>query len=303
MVRLTSLVPEAVDVLAAKHPYFVQGRSKSAAAGAALITAGVFPAIRARSNATAWSAFLEEKAPKVTDAVAADGAKKEEVAPIDEAEHRSGLGCFPASASAYVKGRGPVPVSGLEEGDLVLCGDIEAGRLAFSPFLCHVHLQAAVMADFLSIKTAATAAPLHVSREHLVFAANTPAEPVSATRAVDLHPGDWICRVGLDGDLQRVQITEVTDAPPLLGQYAPLTRRGSIIVNSVLCSCYADWGADPSPQWVRAISGSHEASHLALLPLRSGLLADAPAEDRDAQGIHPYCRALMRLPAAAQVLA
>lgn len=293
---------------AANDTSFIRSSGKGAAAGAALITAGVLPTIRARGNASSWSAFLDDKAPKAADAVAVVGAKsaaKEEAAaaPEEEVDHRAGLGCFPATASAYVKGRGPVRVSELEIGDLLLCGDTEAARLAFSPFLCHVHVQATVMADYLSIKTVATADPLHVSREHLVFAASSPAEPPSATRAADLHPGDWLCRVGFDGDLQRVQITEIKEAPSLLGQYAPLTRRGSVIVDSVLCSCYADWGEDEAPQWVKAVSGSHEASHLALLPLRSGLLADAPVEDRNAQGIHPYCQALMRLPEAAQVLA
>lgn len=306
MVRLLGLVPDSADVWAAKDAAFMRPHGKGAAAGAALITAGVFPAIRARSNVSSWSAFLDDKAPKAADAVAAVGAKsaaKEEEAVIDEGEHKAGLGCFPATASAYVKGRGPVRVSELEPGDLLLCGDTEAGRLAFSPFLCHVHVQATVMADYLSVKTLTTAAPLHVSREHLVFAASSATEPPSATRAADLQPGDWLCRVGIDGDLQRVQVTEIQEAPSLLGQYAPLTRRGSVIIDSLLCSCYADWGAEPSPQWVKALSGSHEASHLALLPLRSGLLADAPVEDRDAHGIHPYCQALMRFPAAAQVLA
>eukprot|EP00933_Yihiella_yeosuensis_P012959 TRINITY_DN12246_c0_g1_i1.p1 TRINITY_DN12246_c0_g1~~TRINITY_DN12246_c0_g1_i1.p1 ORF type:complete len:307 (-),score=47.25 TRINITY_DN12246_c0_g1_i1:157-1077(-) len=231
---------------------------------------------------------------------AKDGEKKEE----------EGLHCFPASALVYVKGRGSIRLDEVQAGDLLLSGDESNRRLSFSPFLGHLHREVKTALDFVALRTAASSTPLLISQEHLVFTASSPSERFVATRASTLQKGQWIRRMGCDGDLCAVQLVDVSQELST-GLYAPLTESGTVLVNGILCSCYADAWPKTSPEWLRNLAATHEAAHGALLPWRLAcrltLAVAASAgprrdEKEELEGIHPYCRTLMALPAAAKAL-
>jgi len=219
-----------------------------------------------------------------------------------EEKKEEGMGCFPASASVYVKGRGPVAISDVRFGDLLLCGDAVSDSLMFSPFLGHMHTEGLDSADYLLLEFSKSSQPLLVSREHFVFAARSATSALTPQRAGDLREGDWLAHVSCDGDLGRVQIQSVTNSVHKVGRYAPLTSCGTIIVNGALCSCYADAFPDNAATWLRSLCATHEAAHCALLPLRLlcnfNLGRHDPADSTSQNGIHPYCRALMALPRA-----
>jgi len=222
-------------------------------------------------------------------------------------EHKGGgkifdHGCFPASASVYVKGRGPVPVSDVLPGDLLLCGDAARGHLLFSPFLGHLHREVAASADYITLEMAGGTATLAVSREHLVFASRSAGAQPTATPAHELRKGDWVRRVSYDGDLSRIQISTVSKAYKE-GVYCPLTEYGTVVVDGTLCSCYTDAFLTTAPSWFHRIAATHQVAHGALLPLRFacrmgwGLVPGAGTALRG--GIHPFCQALMALPVGA----
>jgi len=215
-------------------------------------------------------------------------------------EEKKGMGCFPASASVYVKGLGPVRIDEIQPGDMLLCGDAGAGALLFSKFLGHLHLEATTSADYVSLEMNGGGTVLAVSEEHLVFAASSPEAPAMPMVARELRAGDWVNRVGCDGGLVRAQISEVSKALED-GIYCPLTEFGTVVVNGTLCSCYADALRTVTRPWLQRVATTHQVSHGALMPLRLAcrLGFSGPGENK-LQGIHPYCRALLSLPVAAQ---
>lgn len=233
-----------------------------------------------------------------------EGEHKEE-----EGEHKEkgGMGCFPGRASVYVKGRGSIRVDAVCPGDMLLCGDAHAGRLFFSPFLGHLHLEELPHADYVSLKVGSAGATLLTTSEHLVFAASSGSTSAlsCARRAGDLCEGDWLSRVSCDGCLSRVQISAISHTAEE-GLYAPLTQCGTVVVEGFLCSCYADVLPASMPYWLRYFTASHEGLHGALFPWRVACSLGAnkgEAVSKVFHGIHPYCRALMKLPVVARALA
>jgi hypothetical protein len=235
----------------------------------------------------------------------ADGAKKEEGA--------SGGGCFPGSARIYAKDRGPVRVDELEQGDMILCGDAGQASLSFSPFVGHLHFEPDVLEDYIAIETSMDSrvgSPLLISKDHLIFAADSQNGRAIAVSARDLRKGDWLCRASSEGDLQRAEITNISIMHGLRGRYCPLTQSGTLVVEGSLCSCYVNPFIENAPAWLRRLAKNQELAHNVLLPLRLmstfGLkIRDgrkAFEEKNDAQGIHPYLRSLMSLPAVGTVV-
>merc|ERR1711972_658764 len=112
-------------------------------------------------------------------------------------------------------------------------------------------------------------------------------------------------RVTCDGDLTRVQVSTVCkDKDASKGVYAPLTECGTVVVEGILCSCYADIFPGTAMSFISRLAAAHEAAHSALFPLRLvarlGLSSKAPEPQK---GIHPFCRALLALPMTAQTVA
>jgi len=253
-----------------------------------------------------WAALPASRPPSGGRRVFSDASsfeEKEAAKPEDKGDEKKedGMGCFPGGASVYVKGRGPLPVSELCQGELLLCGEADTGKLLFSPFVGHMHMEVSNPSSFVSVKAGATdGAPLLLSPEHLIFAASSEDAPLVAVPAATLAGGQWILRVDpLCGSFRRVQVSEVTEVADK-GFYAPLTQCGTVVVEGALCSCYADALPARLPAWFRSLATSHQAMHHATLPLRlASLLGAAPQKGTEVrEGIHPYCRMLMALPMA-----
>mmetsp|Transcript_112708 Transcript_112708/g.318506 ORF Transcript_112708/g.318506 Transcript_112708/m.318506 type:complete len:304 (+) Transcript_112708:86-997(+) len=216
-------------------------------------------------------------------------------APKEEAEEKKEMQCFPSSSSVYVKGRGPTQICDLAAGDLLLSGD--GARLSFSPFVGYLHKDCKTYCDCIQVVTSDGNSALSVSPDHLVYASGSSTTKPAPVPAQELRVGDWISRVGCDGDLFRSQITEVSVVSKQ-GLYAPLTQCGTVVVDGSLCSCYGDVRM-VLPLWLQRLSTSHEVAHGALLPLRLACHLDPVVmrgfERNVCEGIHPYCRALMAL--------
>lgn len=302
MVCAFGIGPEAATWIASKGVAAWGGLWKFSDAQVAAISAAA-PLSRgglrsAREHAVTM--FNEEKKDDA-EAHAGDAHKEE------EQHHQSGggsllfeHGCFPASASVYVKGRGPVRVGEVRPGDLLLSGDASRGLLLFSPFLGHLHREVTTSADYVTLEVVGGSATLAVSPEHLVFASSSPSTCPTATPAHELREGDWLSRVSCDGDLTRVQIAAVSKAYKE-GVYCPLTEYGTVVVDGTLCSCYTDAFLTTAPAWLHRLAATHQVAHGALMPLRLACRLGwgrAPSTVMR-EGIHPFCRALMALPVGA----
>lgn len=236
--------------------------------------------------------------PRPRDVTAFADAPKKEAKKEDKPAEEGGQSCFPANAKVYVKGKGPVCMSDLTHGDLLLCGDEQTGHLLFSPFIGYMHESAEATLTCVTVEAGSAEADpgLRVSEEHLVFAAAAQDAPLVAVHAKELRAGDWISRVSCDGDLRRVKISSVSKVSEQ-GLYAPLSQCGTVVVEGILCSCYTD--SPHMPAWLRNMVSTHGIGHGALLPLRLASLLgliDSKTKtmaEQPSDGIHPYCRALM----------
>ncbi|KAI2505271.1 Phosphate ABC transporter substrate-binding protein [Fragilaria crotonensis] len=136
--------------------------------------------------------------------------------------------CFSGSNTAEVKGRGEVAMRDLAIGDMV---KVSGGK--FSEIYSFGHYEHDVEASFLSID-AGLEKPLVLSGDHMVFVDN------KAVAASTLAVGDKLSLVS--GFATVKMIKAVTD----VGVFAPFTKDGTIVVNSVVASSYVNLKGEDS---------------------------------------------------------
>lgn len=222
-----------------------------------------------------------------------------------------GSACFPSHATVLELRRGEIPIALLRVGDTIMAEDGGASRV-----VALLHENRTKLGLYLRLRHAAGA--LDVSPEHLVRArlvgrrggdaGSSERSEWSWAAAEDVRPGDAL----LDHDGEPLEVLSVSRLC-FCGAFAPLTVSGALLVNGVLCSCYAP----PS-----ALKFSHDTCHQAMLPLRAVAHAagfvenvtqidstkqplfslevkwlSAPFED---PSMHPYAAGLLRLASWAQ---
>lgn len=206
--------------------------------------------------------------------------------------------CFPAIALLQEKTRGRVRMSDLEVGD-----EVESDS-CFSKVVAMLHVSPQAIALYLLVQH--TGGELAISPQHLLRAKGSCEETASWIPAENIRPGDEL--VDDKGSCTTVQHVR---RACLRGAYAPLTASGCLVVDGILCSCFA-----PPAAW----KVPHEACQAVMLPLRlldwakrsterltqvSG--KKEPLLTIDALwllplgpdgSMHPYCSGLLRLAAS-----
>lgn len=145
--------------------------------------------------------------------------------------------CFPGD-SLVESDRGPVALSSIQEGDLVL------GASGFEPIVRWIH-DSALRMDYLNLQVEDQS--IRLSAQHMVFLADGRSKQA---RHVDI--GDLL--VTVKGPASVVKISYGTTQ----SFRAPLTRSGTVFVDGVLASNYA----------TAAPGVSHSVAHFGFLPLR-----------------------------------
>lgn len=188
-----------------------------------------------------------------------------------------GGACFPATATVQESRRGTIRMADVRVGD-----ELVGKGGSFSRVIAHLHDCPKGVALYLRIKHAS--GELLVSPQHLVYVRRHLAQLRNKTSASvgsntgfcrqfgdspncapsayqwvwlpaqDIRSGDEL--EDMHGDPVTVQ---AVSRACLHGIYAPLTSDGLIIVNGILCSCYA-----PPTEW----NVPHAACHVSMLPLR-----------------------------------
>merc|ERR1712008_77069 len=222
--------------------------------------------------------------------------------------------CFPSVATVWEKRRGQVTIDKISVGD-----EINAERGEPSRVIALLHNNPEQNASYLKVRY--NEGELVVSPQHLVRARICPDLNVEGSSfaskyalglswtwlpAEDLRPGDEL----EDGNGAAVRV-EAVSWELLRGAHAPLTASGAMLVEGILCSCYA-----PPVAWCLP----HQACHSAFVPLRvidslrntveqlsrprgakeplltveaMWMLPTPPAGAGLPRGLHPYAAALL----------
>lgn len=167
--------------------------------------------------------------------------------------------CFSEKATVQVEGRGTVAMKDLAVGDSVL-----VGRDEFQPVYAFAHKHATKATDFVQIHTDAKEdGPLELSGQHMLYV-NGRASPVLAN---SVRFGDEL-RGADEGSNKRVtKVRSVHRA----GVYAPLTPKGTIVVDGILASNYVSFQESSSSLELEGgypILSQQQVAHMALSPFR-----------------------------------
>uniref|UniRef100_A0A8C4X198 Sonic hedgehog signaling molecule n=1 Tax=Eptatretus burgeri TaxID=7764 RepID=A0A8C4X198_EPTBU len=192
-------------------------------------------------------------------------------------------GCFAGSTMVRTEAGVSKRMMDLQPGDRVLAIGHDGG-IVYSDFLLFLDEEPSIRRLFHVIDTEAPYyRRLHLTASHLVFVAKNSslfqdAHPLFASGVI---PGDiiFIVNGSGNGDMRGVRVARV-HTEIQWGSYAPLTAHGTIVVDSVLASCYA-------------MLDMHEVAHWAFAPLRLmhnlGMCSGSSAHGG---GIHWYPRLL-----------
>ena len=123
---------------------------------------------------------------------------------------------------------------------------------------------------------------------HLIYASSAAPQHWQPVFAGHLQTGSYVI-VNNSGSVGHARVVRVSWSRDSAGVYAPITARGTLVVDDVIVSCYAELS-------------SHAAAHLSLAPLRlvyhvTELLStfQQSAGDADVDGVHWYGALLWRL--------
>ena len=159
--------------------------------------------------------------------------------------------CFPLNAQVLIKGSGKKKIQDLKIGEEVQA--VSNGKITFSPVIAFMHKNEEAKSSYLVIETA-DGNSIAVSSKHLIYK-NDSDKPVFASEII---PGDHLLEVFSSGLMNNtlkpskvIKVTEVT----AVGIFAPLTVEGTVVVDSIVSSCYAN-------------VIDHELAHMAFAPLR-----------------------------------
>jgi len=129
---------------------------------------------------------------------------------------------------------------------------------------------------------------------HLIYAGSATSHPhtshLQPVFAGHLQTGSYVI-VNTSGNVGSARIERLTWSRDSAGVYAPITERGTIVVDDVIVSCYAEFS-------------NHAAAHACLAPLRyvycmselvNSWLFQYSVSDSDDDGVHWYAALLRRL--------
>ena len=192
--------------------------------------------------------------------------------------------------SRVVTQRGTVAIEELQLGDEVQT--IENGNLHMTTFLGWIHKEADHNEQFLKLKTEST--QITLSEKHVIFYKPKGRErDVMTTTFADLVEEGDLLKVILNGEVLWERVVDV-DRETRKGIYTPLTSAGTILVDNVLASCYADflfqfvvtsiYYSIPLPQ-----SKSVSQADMAFLPVRlfPWLLDNEESQVKDGLRFYP----------------
>lgn len=180
--------------------------------------------------------------------------------------------CFPEDTEVILPGGRKKKIQNLKIGDIVTT--IDSGNVSYSKITTFIHKnidkKSAYITIILNNGKRTTASP-----KHLIYANGN----YITTESVKI--GDNIQYI--DGNIIREVMVAGLEKNIKTGLYAPLTETGTIVIDNIHYSCYANYGIMDN------IRNSHEMANIAMAPLRYQTCSSKQNE------IHWYAQALMNL--------
>jgi hypothetical protein len=165
-----------------------------------------------------------------------------------------GPSCFSKSNLVEAQGKGIITMASLEVGDVIrTTNNNDSSRV-----IAFMHNDPLQEVEYLQIYTDASAVPLEISKQHLVYLGN---DHLGLVPAKDLNVGDV---------LSTGQIVTQVQSVKRQGLFAPLTESGNLWVSGVHASCYVSVLDEIVVPPVLQVL----ASHALLAPLRMACAFD-----------------------------
>lgn len=171
------------------------------------------------------------------------------------------LNCFAGSSTVVTRGGKQILMSDLVVGDEVLTAaestDGDTTELTYAPVIAFLDRDVEKSAEFVEIVTT-TAHKLTVTPSHLIYVADNSSTAPRMIFSAYAKVGYFVFAVGDEkaaNTATRDEIASIRVVQLSEGVYAPLTTAGTIMVDGITCSCYAEFG-------------SHRMVHAAMLPMR-----------------------------------
>ena len=172
----------------------------------------------------------------------------------------------------------------LQIGDKVESMD-STGRLAYSKVLAFLDYKPNSEDDFITITTKDPSTEVTITPSHLIYQPNKKTQRETVLLARDIIPGSFVY-VRNGTSFERFAAGRIIDMKKNNGKgaYAPLTEAGNIVVNNVLCSCYA-------------VMPNHDLAHWSFAPLRFAdwVFPGAAAYPKHQDGLHWYAEFLYKI--------
>ena len=139
--------------------------------------------------------------------------------------------------SKVITRRGLISIEELQLGDKVQT--IQNGNILMTNFLGWIHKEEHHTELFLKLKT--ESAQITLSEKHVIFykPKRIEGDAMTTTFADLVEEGDLL-EVTLNGEVRWERVVDI-DVETRKGIYTPLTSAGTILVDNVLASCYADF--------------------------------------------------------------
>lgn len=205
-------------------------------------------------------------------------------------------GCFTPESTAQLESGARKPLSELVIGDRVLSMDSN-GRAVYSDVILFMDRNLEQMETFVQLHTDGGAV-LTVTPAHLITVWQPEQQKLDFMFADRIEEQFFVLVQDARGELRPQRVLRVTSVQQR-GVVAPLTREGTIVVNSVAASCYAvissqslaHWGLAPMRLWYTLQS---------LVPGKGQLRSTKATTAKDAtaqqqNGLHWYANALYKV--------
>ena len=159
------------------------------------------------------------------------------------APSKTSFNCFPSKSQVQTLNRGILQISDLKEGDYIKTLDLATGKSVFSKFVTYLHQDKEVQAEFIKVQTK-NEKFITLTEKHLIPRLNVARNKAEFVFANRLKLGDFIiCEHGNE----EIEIIEWVEEK---GVYAPLTESGTVLVDEILASCYANIEQHYLAHWV-----------------------------------------------------
>ncbi|XP_030370903.1 protein hedgehog [Scaptodrosophila lebanonensis] len=213
-------------------------------------------------------------------------------------------GCFTPSSTALLDSGVRKPLSELAIGDRVLSMN-EQGQPIYSDVILFMDRNLEQAESFVQLHTEGGAV-LSVTPAHLIMVWQPEQEKLSYVFADRVEEQNFVLVHNEAGELRPQRVVKVTTLQGR-GVVAPLTKEGTIVVNSVAASCYAiidsqslaHFGLAPMRLWYMLQSWLPSKGQLrsctAAHSSKGGEVATGKGTAQQQNGIHWYAKALYKL--------